>query len=48
MMRLALYLLRNKLRMYECTNLFTVHHTLKIAHNIHLEYIDGKVVLLTH
>ena len=34
--------------MNECSNLLAVHHTFKVANDVHVEYIDGQVVLFAH
>ena len=34
--------------MHKRTNRFAVHNLLQIAHNVHVEHIDGEVVFLAH
>ena len=34
--------------MYERTYLLAIHHLFQIAHNIHVEDIDGEIVVLAH
>ena len=34
--------------MNKCADGLAVHYLLQVAHNVHVEHIDGEVVLLTH
>ena len=34
--------------MHEGAYLLAIHHLFEIAHDIHVEHIDGQMILLTH
>ena len=34
--------------MHVSTDVFALHHLLEVAHDIHVEDVDGEVVLLAH
>ena len=42
------YISNVRLRMYQCTDVFTAHHFLQVAYSVHIEHDNRKLVFLAH